>query len=70
MTFIIIVGGRWDASVLPLFLTNHIRKLDNMSQYFSKWENEWVDFSDSFGNPYNPNEIEIKEMLKYKYKLR
>lgn len=41
-----------------------------ITQYFSKWRKCWVDFTDHFGNKRTPNEQEIKELIKYKYKLR
>lgn len=41
-----------------------------ITQYFSKWQNCWVDFTDHFGNKKIPNEQEIKELIKYKYQLR
>lgn len=41
-----------------------------ITQYFSKWRKCWVDFTDFFGNKRTPNEQEIKELIKYKYKLR
>ena len=43
---------------------------NNITQYFSKWQKCWVYFTDSLGNKYKPNEAEIKEFLKFKYKLK
>ena len=43
---------------------------DNITQYFSKWRECWVFFENSLGNRYKPNEVEIKEFKKFKYKLR
>lgn len=45
-------------------------KDNHITQYYSKWRNEWVEFKNVFGNSYIPNEIEIKEMLKFHYQLR
>ena len=41
-----------------------------ITQYFSKWKKCWVFFYDGFGNKRTPNDHEVKELLKYKYKLR
>ena len=41
-----------------------------ITQYFSKWRECWVDFTDAFGNKRTPNLQEIKEFLEYKYQLR
>jgi phage pi2 protein 07 len=49
---------------------NEKTKLNNITQYFSKWRKCWVFFSDGKGNKYPPNESELKEFIKYKYKLR
>ena len=43
---------------------------NQITQYFSKWQKCWVYFTDSLGNRYEPNNAEIKEHLKFKYKLR
>jgi len=43
---------------------------NNITQYFSKWKKCWVYFKDGLDNKYKPNESEIKEHLKFKYKLR
>lgn len=43
---------------------------NKITQYFSKWRSEWVYFSDDMGKKYTPNDAEIKEHLKYEYKLR
>ncbi len=45
-------------------------KEKKITQYFSKWRRCWVNFEDMSGNIYSPNEAEIKEYLKFKYKLR
>ena len=34
-----------------------------MNQYFSKWRNAWIDF------PQPPTQGQIREMLKFKYRL-
>lgn len=41
-----------------------------MTEYYSKWRKQWVEFTDSFGNKRTPNQQEVKELLKYNYKLR
>lgn len=41
-----------------------------ITQYFSKWRDCWVFFRDRNGNKYLPNKAELKELRKFKYKLR
>ena len=41
-----------------------------ITQYFSKWQKCWVYFKDNSGNKKKPNKAEIKEHLKFKYKLK
>ena len=47
-----------------------IKLKKEITQYFSKWQKCWVYFADSFGNKYKPNEVEVKELTKFKYRLR
>ena len=41
-----------------------------ITQYFSKWRKCWVDFTDDLGNKRNPTDGEVKQLIKYKYRLR
>ena len=43
---------------------------NKITQYYSKWRKCWVYFTDMFGNKRIPNNEEVKQLLKYKYKLK
>jgi len=47
-----------------------MKKDTTITQYYSKWRKCWVNFKDSLKNDRIPNEVEIKEMRKFNYKLR
>jgi hypothetical protein len=52
------------------FLTTKQIKMTTITQYFSKWQNKWVYFTDTFGNTYLPSKSEIAELQKHHYQLK